>query len=169
LNNRNRVFLSDIIRIELGFQMNAPHRNSHTVWSKAWHAVRFVLFGLGGLLIVLWFWANLMGRMLSGPKYQQRFTSPYLSVPLMLIGALLMLFGAGELRRWRFVFVFLSIPASLSILVFLPESVWSKLPGDAKLVGILAFTATVGVSAALTNKLVRNHYENNARRGSRQN
>jgi len=105
--------------------MSAPGGNSHTVWTKAWHAVRFVLFGLGGFLIMLWFWADLMGRTLTEAKYHHEFVSPYLSVPLVFIGALLMLFGVGELGRWRFVFVFLSIPASLSFVFLIPESVWS--------------------------------------------
>jgi hypothetical protein len=48
--------------------------------------------------------------------------SPFLLIPLSLIGAAMMLFGVGEWGRWWYLLVFLSIPLSLSLLFLIPTA-----------------------------------------------
>jgi len=69
---------------------------------KLWIAIRFVVFGLGGLLLVI---------------QTCTYLHPYLSPPLALAGALSMLFGSGAWGRWAYLFVFFTIPGMVILLV----------------------------------------------------
>ena len=81
-----------------------------------WIASRFIVFGIGGFLVMLVCWATFLGRVTGGHAFS---LSPLLSVPLTVLGAVAMLFGVGEWGRWAYLFVFLSIPLSMC-LWFLP-------------------------------------------------
>ena len=92
-----------------------------TFGQKIWIAVRFVLFGFlasGSCSVSRW---HLRSVSLST-------VSPFLSVPLSFIGALMMLFGVGEWRRWAYLWVFLSIPISFCLLALIPGTGSKELP-----------------------------------------
>jgi hypothetical protein len=91
--------------------------SSASAGRKAWHALRFILFGLPGFCVMLYSAVALFGRFYDRDLH---FISPFLSLPLMIIGALLMLYGVGEWKRWAYLWVFLSIPASLCVLFVIP-------------------------------------------------
>lgn len=80
--------------------------------------------------------------------------SPFLSLPLAFTGALMMLFGAGEWGRWAYLWVFLSIPAGLGLLIMVLNA--------GKELGALLVTGPLLVSYAL----VRRYYRNQAVRQS---
>lgn len=88
---------------------------------KAWVGVRFILFGVGGFLLMLLCGLMLLTYVLE-PENRPHVLSPFLSLPLVLLGSLLMLLGSGGWGRWRYLWVFLSIPLSLSLLLVLPSS-----------------------------------------------
>jgi len=123
----------------------------NSLWKKAWVAVRFVLFGVLGFLVMLGAWVMLLDR-LSSIRHENGEMSPFLLVPLPLAGAVMMLFGAGEWGRWGYLLVFLSIPVSLSLLFLIPAA--------GKDVGVIVPT----LAAAGTYAVVRRYY---ARRKNR--
>src|SRR3989442_111727 len=86
-------------------------------------ALRFILFVFVGFWVMLYSTAALMARL---DERDQHFISPFLSMPLIVIGALLMLYGVGEWRRWAYLWVFLSIPASLCLMVLILPWTGSK-------------------------------------------
>ncbi len=62
---------------------------------KVWTAARFVLFGIGGLYLVLRFSIEFLLRITGGAKYAQEYMSPGLSLPFTVLGVLMILFGVG--------------------------------------------------------------------------
>ena len=64
---------------------------------KAWVAVRFVLFGFFGFLVMLLFSVFFIARVF---EHDPHFLSPFLSLPLALLGSVMMLYGVGEWGRW---------------------------------------------------------------------
>jgi hypothetical protein len=67
----------------------------------------------------------------------------------LVVGALLMLFGAGEWRRWAYLWVFVSTPIAISSLVRLPPFF-----GGGKITGMLIFSLPVVISYVV----VRGYY-----------
>jgi len=124
---------------------------SSSLWKKVWVAVRFVSFGVFGFVVMFGAGVMLLDRFTSA-RPQTGELSPFLLVPLSLIGALMMLFGVGEWGRWGYLLVFLSIPVSLTFLFLVPTG--------GKEVGILVPT----MAAVASYVVVRRYY---ARRKSR--
>lgn len=97
-------------------------KNSQTLpnplWKKLWVTVRFVSFGVLGFVVMIECWVMLAVRLSAG-HHPFGETSPFLLVPLLVLGALMMLYGVGEWGRWGYLLVFLSIPLSLQLLFLL--------------------------------------------------
>jgi len=120
-------------------QEHRPVSNSLT--GKLWIAVRFLVFGVGGFLLMLAAWLSFLDHLNSHSAWLLVFA------PIGIIGAVLMLYGVGEWGKWAYLGVFLSIPLSM-LLWFIPSYPQDKLSG--------AFTpAIVAIVAYLFAKL---HY-----------
>src|SRR6185369_2081330 len=104
-------------------------------------AIRFIVFGVGGFLLMLGAWVFFLDRITSS---YDRSIWPILLAPMTLVGAVLMLYGVGEWGRRAYLAVFLSIPLSMFLwfLPFYPQE---------KLAGVLA-PAVVVVAAFLLTK-----------------
>jgi hypothetical protein len=85
-----------------------------TIGRKVWIGVRFILFGLVGFWVMLFAFGSFTVAVL---EHHQEFLSPFLSLPLTVVGAVMILYGGGEWGRWAYLWVFLSIPVSLFLLV----------------------------------------------------
>jgi hypothetical protein len=121
---------------------------SHSLTTKLWIAVRFVLFGVGGFWLMILAWVHFLDHFTNhrvGSLWQLVF------LPMGFIGAVLMLYGVGEWGRWAYLWVFLSIPLSM-LLWFVPFYPQGK---DA---GALA-PAVVAVSAYFLAKRYYLHRE----------
>jgi hypothetical protein len=88
-----------------------------------------------------------MFEFVGGVFYQDRDSiTPFLSLPLVFIGLFMMLYGAGEWRRWAYLWVFLSIPISLCLLHLIPGAGNDK--GSPVIVSaVAAFGTYAGVRA----------------------
>jgi hypothetical protein len=115
--------------------------SSATIGRKVWIGVRFVLFGFVGFLVMLYSSVSLM---LTVFERQSEIFSPFLSAPLTVVGALMMVYGVGEWKRWAYVWVFLSIPISLFLLILIPGA-----GNDKGLPVVVAAVATFGSYAAV--------------------
>jgi hypothetical protein len=67
-----------------------------TIARKIWITIRFIVFGTGGFVAVWVSWLSIMFAF--GPP-GERFLSPFVAVPLSLVGALMMLYGGGQWGR----------------------------------------------------------------------
>ena len=121
-----------------------------TVAQGIWIAVRFVIFGVGGFLLIMISWADLESRFTTPPT---NFMSPYLAAPLLLVGALMMLFGAGEWRRWAYLWVFVSTPICISSLLRMPPFF-----GGGKATGMLIFSLPVVISYVIVRAYYRRQH-----------
>jgi hypothetical protein len=119
---------------------------SNSLWKKAWVAIRFILFGVFGFLVMFGAWVVLFDRLTSIRRGNVDM-SAFLLLPLSLLGAVMMLFGVGEWGRWGYLLVFLSIPVSLSLLFVMPEA-------GGKEIGFIVPT----VAAVSTYAVVRRYY-----------
>jgi hypothetical protein len=115
---------------------------------KSLIAIRFVLFGVGGFIVMFWFSLDFFLR-LSEPYLRQTTMNPFASLPLAFVGALMTLFGVGELKRWAYLWVFASMPASFFLLALMPNSV-----GDSKEMGVVF----PFVGAMVSYAVVRGYY-----------
>ena len=108
--------------------------------------LRFVLFGLGGLwLLIIFFFEFIEGvRPQPGTAI---FISPLLALPIALVGALMMLFAVGAWGQWAYLWVILSIPITFLL-------VGTVLPGDKG----LAIGLAIAVTASASNAAVRFYY-----------
>ena len=88
---------------------------------KVWIAVRFVVFGVFGLVVMLVAFGGLLDR-LTSIHHEKGYLVPLGLIAVCVLGALMMLFGVGEWRRWGYLFVFLSLPASLLLLFLVPDA-----------------------------------------------
>jgi len=103
--------------------MSVDHASRKTVGQKAWIAARFVLFGFIGFWVMLGFTVEFALRVF---EHGSHCISRFLSLPLALVGAVMMLYGVGEWGRWAYLWVFLSIPISLCLLMLEPVAGNSK-------------------------------------------
>jgi hypothetical protein len=87
------------------------------VGTKLWIGLRFVLFGLVGLWVMLLSSISFFLRVFG---HERGFVSPVLSLPAAVVGAAMMLYGVGEWKRWAYLWVFLSIPISLFLSEMIP-------------------------------------------------
>jgi peptidoglycan/LPS O-acetylase OafA/YrhL len=108
--------------------------------------LRFVLFGLGGLLLLTIFSFEFIAGVRPQPD-TAIFISPLLALPIALVGALVMLFAVSGWGQWAYLWVILSIPITLLL-------VTTVLPGDKGLATGLA----IAVTASASNVTVRFYY-----------
>jgi hypothetical protein len=99
--------------------MSARRPAMTSVCQGVWIAVRFVLFGIGGLVTMLLCAVEFALRVL---WHDQHMMVPWMSLPLTGIGALMVLFGVGQWGRWAYLWVCFSIPLSLCLLALIPGS-----------------------------------------------
>jgi hypothetical protein len=100
--------------------MTTKHSSPTTIGHKTWVAIRFGIFGIGGAAVLLFFlmdFAEAMAKNLT-------FVSPQLSLPLAIVGVIMMVFGAGAWGRWAYLWVFLSIPSGMGLWVIFPHMGW---------------------------------------------
>jgi len=134
--------------------VHAESRNTMLL-KKGWVALRFILFGIGGFLVMVFAAIEIDEWRTWNGLYPPRHMSPFASIPLSFVGPLMMLFGVGKWGRWGYILVFLSMPVSFLMLFLVPDN-W--LPHD-KEFGILLVAAVLGLSAIGTNKLVDRYYD----------
>ncbi len=117
---------------------------------RVWLAIRFVVFGIGGFVLMMIFSLDLTEQTIAHNRSLTN-TKPLVSAMLMIVGVVSILFGVGEWKRWAYVSVFLSIPATFAILTVLPNRFtdWLSLPILAAILVSVAWTAFV---------LSRRHY-----------
>jgi len=126
---------------------DTPQIRESVAW-KIWIAIRFIVFGVGGF-IALWIsWLSIID------PPGQRWLSPFVAVPLGLVGALMMLYGGGQWGRWAYLWVFMSVPIVGSALGLLAEN-YPKLDFLFATPLILILFAS---SMALSYFLVRKYY-----------
>jgi len=66
--------------------------------------------------------------------------NPFLAFLLALVGALMMLFGAGEWGRWAYLLVFVSSPLVVSLILIIPWPKWvENINWGGKETGVLLF------------------------------
>ena len=116
-----------------------------TIGRKAWMVFRFVIFGLGGLWLLIFFSIEFIAGI--HPQNAVTSTNPLLALPIALAGALMILFAVGSWGRWAYLWVILSIPITLLLTTIV-------LPGDKG----LAVGLAVAVNASATNAAVRAYY-----------
>jgi hypothetical protein len=107
---------------------------SNSLTAKLWIVVRFLLFGVGGFLLMLVAWLFFLDRLNSHSAW------PLVFAPMGILGAFSMLYGVGEWGRWVYLGVFLSIPLSM-LLWLVPFYPVGKLEGAAApaLVALVAY------------------------------
>src|SRR5215469_5270428 len=98
-------------------QSNNTKMAVNPLLGKVWVAFRFVVFGVFGFVVMFVAFVALVDR-LTSIHHEKGYLGPLGLIAVSGVGALMMLFGAGEWGRWGYLFVFLSIPISL-LLVFL--------------------------------------------------
>jgi hypothetical protein len=88
---------------------------------KLWIVFRFVVFGVGGFVLL---WISMIALSMEFSAPPEHWISPYLALPLAFVAALMMLFGAGEWGRWAYLFVFVSTPFVMFLLFVIPMPKW---------------------------------------------
>lgn len=118
-----------------------------TARQKIWIAVRFTVFGIGGFWLLIFSWIALIEDLSS---HGAKLLSVYLALPLAAVGALMMLSGAGVWGRWAYLWVFLSTPIVVSLLLVLSPLIPDIPPSwvilDPKLLGALVFSLPMPLS-----------------------
>jgi hypothetical protein len=87
---------------------------------NGWIAVRFIVFGVFGFLVMLSAFLMLMDR-LTSVHHVDGYLVPLGLIVVSGLGAVTTLFGSGEWGRWGYLFVFLSFPVSLLLLFLVPH------------------------------------------------
>ena len=88
---------------------------------KVWTALRFVMFGVFGFVVMFFAFVWLLDR-LTSIHGEKGFLAPLGLIALCGLGALMTLYGVGEWGRWGYLLVFLSIPVSLLVLFLFPHA-----------------------------------------------
>jgi len=92
-------------------------RQLQNVIRKAWIVLRFIMFGVGRFYLLVLCSLELAAQAFDSRGHLLHFA---VALPLAAVGALMMLFGAGEWGRWAYLWVFLSVPLGVCLLVLLP-------------------------------------------------
>jgi|HubBroStandDraft_4_1064222.scaffolds.fasta_scaffold91136_3 hypothetical protein len=87
----------------------------------AWIALRFIVFGVLGFIVMLSSFVALVDR-LTSIQHERGYLIPLGLIAVCGLGGVMMLFGVGEWGRWGYLFVFLSIPVSLLLLFLFPHA-----------------------------------------------
>jgi len=98
---------------------------SNPLTAKLSIALRFVVFGVGGFLLMLGAWVSFLDGLTSQRTHS---AWPLVFTAIGIVGAVSMLYGVGEWERWAYLGVFLSIPLSM-LLWFVPFYPQDKLAG----------------------------------------
>lgn len=120
--------------------MNAKPPETQTPGQRAWGTIRFLLFGVSGLIVMLVFSFALVFRVV---EKDPQFASPWISLPLACAGMLMLLFGVGEWRRPAYLWVFVSFPASLALLTACRRSIPEMVNGKSAPVVFAGLVAAV--------------------------
>ncbi len=132
---------------------NYSNRTVLDAWKKLWIAVRFIVFGVGGFLLLIINWLALVLRFSSPPETMM---NPFLAFLLVLVGALMMLFGVGEWGRWAYLWVFVSAPLMVSLFLVIPWPKWLvDLNLGGKETGVLLFALPFVVSYIAVRRYYR--------------
>lgn len=116
--------------------------------SKMVVALRFIFSAIPGLCLFLIF---VFAFFIEIEKKGSANIHPLFSGSIVILGILMMLYGAGLWKQWRYVWVFVSIPLSILLYDFLNiEIIDEKL--DIGLVALLAASFTNGVVRQLYKK-----------------
>jgi len=125
-------------------KINYANRTVQGAWKKLWIVERFIMFGVGGFLLLMISWLALVLRFSSPPE---TIANPFLAFLLALFGALMMLFGVGEWGRWAYLWVFVSTPLMVSLFLVIPWPKWlANLNLGGKETGVLLFALPFVVS-----------------------
>jgi hypothetical protein len=117
-----------------------------TIGRKAWVASRFLLFGVGGLWLLIIFSIEFIAG-IHPQNATATFISPLLALPIALAGALMILFAVGAWGQWAYLCVILSIPITLLVTAII-------VPGDKG----LAIGLAIAITASASNAAVRAYY-----------
>jgi hypothetical protein len=124
-----------------------------TTLQKTWIAVRFIIFGVGGFLLLMFGWIATIERPFLD---SERLMNPYLAFFLALVGSFMALFGVGKWGRWAYLSVLLSTPLVVSLMMVIPWPDWARggINWGSKDMGVLIFALPLIVS----NLIVRRYY-----------
>ena len=120
--------------------MSSTHTLAKTAIHKTWIAIRFLVFGVGGMF---WFGFYLVLRLADA---DHEYMNPFVALGGCFLAAIAILYGVGEWKRWAYIWVFLSMPLSLCVL--------AMLPGSSKGAGVM-FPL---VAATISYAIVRSYY-----------
>lgn len=95
--------------------MNAP-KPSRSFGSRIWIAVRFLLFACGGLVALLFGTVHFVMRVFD---HDQHMVTPFLSFPIVCASLFMLLYGTSQWGRWRYLIVFISMPVSFFVPIYL--------------------------------------------------
>jgi len=145
-----------------------------SVLRKGWIAVRFIFFGVGGLLFVLYGSIGFLSWVTEQLPDVGEFFSPIQSIAFTLLGTFMILYGVGEWKHWRYLWVVPSVPVIflgfLAFAVSLPQRWQERIDSDFldRLLGpklsFLPFLLLAAVPALFGGTFARRHYRrrNNA-------
>jgi hypothetical protein len=124
-----------------------------SIGQGTWVVVRLIVCGCGGLYVMLFNSVAFIARVFGNDS---QLISPFLSLPLAFLGAVMMLYGVGEWGHWAYLWIFLSIPISLFLLLVIPGG-----DSDKGLPVVVAAVATyAGVRAHYARGVRAKRHEN---------
>lgn len=131
---------------------------------KIWITIRFIVFGVGGFLAVLFSWMFLVLGVVD-PTIE-RWHSLHVAAPLgvvgSLAGALMILFGVGQWGRWAYLWVFVSVPLAISPLGMLA----SRYPRFDSLFAKPVLLVLIVLPMPVSYLLVREYYQRRESKGN---
>ena len=124
----------------------------NTIARKIWITIRFIVFGIGGFAAV---WVSWLSIMFAFGSTGERLLSPFVAVPLSLVGALMMLYGGGQWGRWAYLWVFVSVPLVVAPVWWLAEAYPAAEWLFAKPIAVMLFALPMPISYLLVKKYYR--------------
>jgi hypothetical protein len=94
--------------------MNVAPQAKRTPLQTLWLALRFVVFGVGGFVLLM-----ASRFVVLGWFGGERWMNPFFALLLAPAGVGMMLFGSGQWGRWQYLCVFLFMPITVSALMLL--------------------------------------------------
>lgn len=91
----------------------------NTLLGKGWTAFRFVAFGVFGFVVMMSAFLIFFTDM-SVLDHKRGYSTSLGLLAIFILGAVMMLYGAGEWGRWGYLFVFFSIPVSFLVSLVVP-------------------------------------------------
>jgi hypothetical protein len=115
----------------------------NSLLGNVWIAVRFLVFGVFGFVVMIFAFVMLVDQLIS-VHHADGYLGALGLIAVSGLGAVMMLFGVGEWGRWGYLLVFFSLPVSLLFLFLIPHA--GKDAGV--IVPTLASVSTYGVVRA---------------------